>query len=104
MALGKYNSVHCQSIMNNETFSAATPNDGNYGWGNADVVNRSMYGIDLDAFSMSPIESGVNAIINSPISIQFTGGKQTIAYDCHTFIMHDVLFSLLPNGSFVVSK
>ena len=104
MGLGEYNSIYCQSIMNNETFSVQTPDDGNYGICSANVVNRTMYGIDLDAFSMSPIESGVNAIINSPISIHFTGGKQIIAYDAHTFIMHDVLFSLLPNGSFVVSK
>jgi hypothetical protein len=66
-------------------------------------VGRAVYGIDLDAFSKSPIESGVNTVLNNPITINVTNGAIAGLVN-YTFLLYDVLFHITPDGQFVASK
>lgn len=93
-AIGEYANLNHESLFNSESFA----NSGNL----QHDVGRAVYGIDLDAFSGQRLESGVNTILNNPINVNFTGVH--VACNSYTFLMHDVIYSIRPDGVFTVSR
>ena len=67
-------------------------------------VGRAVYGFDLDAFTKQPLESGVNTIMNSPIMIDITASAAIPVVNCFCHLLHDVLFVIKPDGSFISVK
>ena len=94
-AIGEYGNVMHQSIINPVNFASPDVS--------ATSVGRAVYGIDLDAFSKSPIESGVNTVLNNPITINVTN-PGTAGLVNYTFLLYDVIFHITPDGQFVAAK
>ena len=94
-AIGEYGNTLHQSIINPVNFASVGVS--------LTSVGRAVYGIDLDAFSKSPIESGVNTVLNNPITINVTNGAIAGLVN-YTFLLYDVLFHITPDGQFVASK
>lgn len=69
------------------------------------IAGRALYGLDLDAFGKSDVESGVNMILNNPLTVNF---EQSAGYgqvlNALTYLLHDVVYTIDPSGAFSVSK
>jgi hypothetical protein len=95
-AIAEYNNKYHKSLVNSENFAGTDSVIGS--------VGRAVYGFDLDAFTKQPLESGINTIMNSPIMIDITASAQIPALNCFCHLLHDVLFVIKPDGSFVAVK
>jgi hypothetical protein len=93
-AIGEYTNINHSSIFCPKTFA----NTGNLAFD----CGRACYGLDLDCFSGQRLESGVNTILNNPINVNCAGVN--VACDCYIFLMHDVIYSIRPDGVFTVSR
>jgi hypothetical protein len=93
-AIGEYNSLGHQSLINPVNFASSAVS--------LVSVGRAVFGIDLDAFSKSPIESGVNTVLNNPVTI--SASSANFAGNNFTFMLHDILFFISPDGHFTASK
>lgn len=93
-ALGVYNSVDHSSLVNIRNFAA---NDQA-----VNKVGRAVYGIDLDAFGNESCESGLNSVINNPITVMME--RPNGEFNCHTFLLHDVVFQITTQGSFIAVR
>jgi hypothetical protein len=98
-ALSVYNDVgHC-GVVNTQNFASSAQS--------ATAVGRAVYGFDLDAFGKDPVESGLNTIINNPLTVLMEGSVGSAgAVQCAviTHLLYDAIFHIQPNGSFVVVK
>lgn len=69
------------------------------------ISGRAAYGLDLDAFGRSDCESGVNMILNNPLTVNF---EQSAGYgqvlNAFTYLLHDVVYTIDPSGAYSVSK
>ena len=110
-ACGEYsNSMHT-GLINTESFEYNNPSPtaeaGSAALGIAAVpykpneCGRSSFGINTESFSKENCESGLNAIINTPIGIKWQGGS-AVAQDAYLFVYHDVVYNVMPNG--VITK
>ena len=97
-AIGEYgNSLH-QSIISSVNYAATGVT--------INSVGRCVFGVDLDAFSKSPIESGLSTVLNNPITMQFTTAKgaNTMPGSNFTFLLHDITYHLSSQGQFTAHK
>ena len=115
-AIGEYNNVYHSALCNIHNFAQdinpaiAAANAATFGGIIPaqilqNTVGRAVYGLDVDAFGRTDVESGVNTILNNPITFNF---EQSVAYagvlNAYTFLLHDAVFVISPDGSFSVSK
>ena len=69
-----------------------------------------MYGIDLDGFSPSngEIESGINMVLNNPMTITTSGvitnGNAYVACNMYAHLLHDVLIRIGSDGKVTKSS
>lgn len=101
-ALAEYDNVNHSSLVNIYNFAS-----------NDNAVNktgRSVYGLDLDAFGKSDVESGVNTILSNPITFlvekNITGvaAADILALNAYSFLLYDAIFTIDMSGNFAVSK
>jgi hypothetical protein len=93
-ALSVYGDVNHSGVVNIANFASSAQS--------ATQVGRAVYGLDLDAFGKDPVESGLNTIVNNPITVLMegsTGGCATISH-----LLYDCIFQIRSDGSFVVVK
>ncbi len=93
-AIGEYCNVSHNSLICSKNFAS----------GDATLAScgRAVYGIDLDAFTKSNIESGVNSVLNNPINVMVTSGG-VANLNAYVYLYYDCIFNISPNGSFSVS-
>ena len=97
-ALGEYNNINHSSMINTTNFGT------DYG-ADANRVCRAVYGLDLDSFGRSDVESGVNTIINNPITFNVQcAAIPGYTPNCYNMLLHDVVFSVDPSGAFTCNK
>ena len=93
-ASGDLSNLHHTSIINSDNFASDAVS--------ITAVGRSLYGLDLDAFNKSKVESGLNSYVNSPMYIDYTatgtGGN------LYVHLNYDILYCIKPDGSFVSSS
>ena len=65
---------------------------------------RAVFGLDLDAFTKQNIESGVNTILDNPLTLMTTHTGPEVALNCDIYLLHDIILVLQSNGEFLVSK
>ena len=94
---GDLSNLHHTSIINSDNFASPDVSITSMG--------RSLYGLDLDAFNKSKVESGLNSYVNSPMYIDYTSSSRTIedASNLYVHLNYEILFCIKPDGSFVSS-
>ena len=95
-AIGEFSNVNHTGLMNSANFAN---NDAT-----ATSCGRSVYGIDLDAFSKQNLQSGLNMVLNNPCIIEYTKTGGEAVLDCYVHLLHDAVFVITPNGSMTVEK
>ena len=99
-AMGHYSDSQHASLINSDNFTS----DRN----NQFYIGRALYGIDLDGFSATngQIESGVNMILNNPMTISTSNtapaGGALVPNTMTAHLLHDVLIRISNDGK--VSK
>jgi hypothetical protein len=98
-ALSVYNDVGHSGVVNTRNFASSAQS--------VNQVGRAVYGLDLDAFGKDPVESGLNTIVNNPLTIMMEGSIGSAgAVQCAaiTHLLYDCIFHIRPDGSFVAIK
>jgi hypothetical protein len=100
-ACGEYNDRNHTSVLNAYNFGSDIAVAANDGFS----VGRAVYGMDLDAFGRSDVESGCNTILNNPITVitTSTAGYGSVL-NVINILYHDVVFAISPDGSLTVNK
>ena len=93
-ALGVYNDAQHSGMVNVYNFASSVAS--------ASAVGRAVYGIDLDAVR-GDVESGINTIISNPMTF-IAQGTGLAACDVRTFLYHDCIFQIRPDGQFVAVR
>ena len=99
-SMGHYNDSQHAALINSENFTSRMNSQFN--------VGRALYGIDLDGFSPSngEIESGINCVLNNPMTITTSGimtnGNAYVPCNMYAHLLHDVLIRIANDGK--VSK
>jgi hypothetical protein len=67
---------------------------------NPNKCSRAAYAIECDTFGKEHCESGLNSTINTPINVQWhnIANMASLPQDAYMFIMHDVVWNIMPNG------
>lgn len=101
-ASGIYNDRNHMSLLNAYNFGA------DVALGVADrqySTGRAVFGLDLDAFGRSDVESGCNTIMNNPITvITNSAAAYGSSLNVINVLYHDVIFAISPDGSLTVNK
>ena len=96
-AVGEYGNNSHSSLLNIYNFGADV--------NTTLTTGRALYGLDVDAFGRSDVESGINTILNNPLTITGTSsagyGNSLNAY---TMLYHDVVFAITPSGELNLIK
>ena len=127
-AIGEYANNWHSGLINIYNFNADVPHttvagDGQAAAASANAagpaqVGRALYGLDLDAFGKSDVESGINTILNNPITIQITSSSAytnapvaaanaaqvAASLNAINMLLHDIVFSITPDGAFTASS
>lgn len=93
-ALSVYNDVGHSGVVNTQNFASSAQS--------VDAVGRAVFGFDLDAFGKDPVESGLNTILNNPLTVLMEGSVGGCAVITH--LLYDAIFHVRPDGSFVCIK
>ena len=93
-ALSVYNDVGHSGVVNTQNFASSAQS--------VSQVGRAVYGLDLDAFGKDPVESGLNTILNNPLTVLMEGSVGGCAVITH--LLYDAIFHIRPDGSFVCVK
>lgn len=97
-ALGNYGNVlNPGSVVNPKSWAVTT-----VAGGVKASCGRALYGIDTDAFSKQNLESGIDLNLNNPLYIN-VNGTFTEATNANVYLLHDLILSILPNGTFISS-
>jgi len=111
-AIGETGNNYHSSMMNLYNFGVDI---GSVNAPSAVAVGRPVYGLDLDAFGRSDVESGVNTIMNNPITVitnssaayvssAVGGANPNSTLNAINFLYHDCVFSISPDGAVTVNK
>ena len=104
-AMGCYSDSQHVSIINSDNFISRENTVANIG--------RAVYGIDLDGFSAagngSDIESGLNCVLNNPMTITMPcspppGGDVVLACSMYVHLLHDSLIKIGGDGRMTKSS